>query len=113
MLPFNVLQETLKNLRLPDGEMLKRGSLAPLAKTFEAYPVHQNGKKLCVLVPIGLKPKAASLLEESQLATRVVVLAHEDGKWAKVWPNLATNSQPTPQQKEEVDEGLKIEFVED
>ena len=110
MLPFSLIVDTLKNLRVPDAEMLKRGALAPLAKKFEAYPVLAGGQRLCVLLPIGMKPSAAHGLDEAALAGRVVVLTHQAGKWTKVWPTGTIT--PPPAAKEPSTDELSIEFEE-
>lgn len=97
---YSDLKATLASLHFPDDEVLKRGPLMQLRKSYEAFVTNTAGAKICVLVPHGLKPRDASNLSEPEMvARRVIVLKDEQGKWARIWPNQSsqTKAEPAPQ----------------
>jgi hypothetical protein len=120
VLKFANLQQTLANLRFPDKDFLRTGRLAPLAKSFDAYPVIEGSRRLCVLVPRGSDPQSLGRLSEGQAQAKVVVLEQGagGGAWAKIWPSAAPEAaEPAPVEAEKPepapDAGNDIEYVED
>lgn len=104
MFKIDQLKKTLARLHFPDKALLRGTKLAPLAKSYDAYPVMQDGRRLCVLVSSGISPQEASRLMDAQARSKIVVLQEEIGQWVKVWPTAdadtetaaKANAEPAP-----------------
>jgi hypothetical protein len=108
---LDVLQTFLTRLHFPDNDMLKRNGLGKLASTFQAYPVNDGGRQLCVLLPKGMSPQMAAKMAGQQICERVIVLEQAASKWNKVFPSL--EAKPAVEKEPEPAPACDIMIVED
>lgn len=90
MFPFSKLQTAMTRLRFKDESALRDIGLAKLSKTFDAYPLMEEGGKIYVLLPRGMDPVEARQLNDQGAVKKVVVLAQRGNGVAKVWPSAAS-----------------------
>lgn len=86
MLAFAKLQSAMTRLRFKDESALREIGLAKLSKTYDAYPLVEEGGKIFVLLPRGMDPGEARQLSNGAAVKRVVVLAQGAKGVAKIWP---------------------------
>jgi hypothetical protein len=108
---LDVLQTFLTRLHFPDNDMLKRNGLGKLASSFQAYPVVDGGRQLCVLLPKGMSPQMAAKMAGPLLCERVIVLEQAASKWNKVFPSL--DAKQAVDKEPEAEPSCDIMIVED
>lgn len=119
MLPFSKLKIAMTRLRFKDDSALRELGLAKLTKTFDAYPIVEDGQKIFVLLPRGLDPAAAQKLDGPEAAKSVVVLTRQGESVAKLWPNAgapaaaAAPAKAAPAPQEGNAGGIDFEIVEE
>ena len=87
MFSFSKLQAAMTKMRFKDDSALRTIGLAKLSKTFDAYPLTEDGQKIFVLVPRGMEPTMAQKLENHVAVNSVLVLVSKEAGMEKIWPN--------------------------
>lgn len=83
---LDVLQKYLMRLQIPDNDLLRRSGLSNFSKEYQAYPLRQDERQFCVLLPRGTSPRVAAKFDPPQLMQRVVVLEQAASRWNRVFP---------------------------
>lgn len=86
MFSFSQLQAAMPRLRFKDESALRSLGLVKLIKTFDAYPLTEDGVKIYVLLPRDMEPSVAQKLGAVVAAKSVIVLAQSGEAVAKLWP---------------------------
>ncbi len=118
MLPYDQLVAMLGKLRFKDDTALRSMGLAPLAKTYDAYPVQEPSGRLYYLLKKGAEVPTARKLTPQTALSQIIVLKAEGTSVAKVWPNSAATATaaaaPAAAAVPDADKGLgTLEFVEE
>lgn len=83
---LDVLQKFINRLQIPDNDLLRRSGLVNFSKEYQAYPLVQDNRQFCVLLPRGTPPRVAAKFDPPQLMQRVVVLEQKSTQWNRVFP---------------------------
>lgn len=103
MLPYSQLLAMIPKLRFKDDTALRSIGLAPLSKSYDAYPVSESGRKCYCLIPKGAEIPTAAKLTPMTAVKQIIVLREEIKGFAKVWPNPdSTKAEPEPAPKVEM-----------
>jgi hypothetical protein len=86
MLTFAKLQAAMTRLRFKDESALRGLGLAKLDKTFDAYPLVEDGQKIYVLLPRVMDPVKAQKMDAPTAVKAVIVLAKKGEAVSKIWP---------------------------